>query len=61
MSIAGLAAKRATSEQMTVMAEEIGGMFATLDEPEQFLIHDLNFHQTMLILCLRELNRPSRR
>ena len=47
MSIAGLAAERATSEQMTVMAEEIGGMFATLDEPEQFLVHDMNFHQTI--------------
>ena len=47
MSIAGLAAERATSEQMTVMSEEIAGMFATLDEPEQFLVHDMNFHQTV--------------
>ena len=47
MSIAGLAATRATSEQMTVMSEEIAGMFATLDEPEQFLVHDMNFHQTV--------------
>ncbi len=47
MSIAGLAAERATSEQMTLMSEEIAGMFATLDEPEQFLIHDMNFHQTV--------------
>ena len=47
MSIAGLAATRATSEQMTLMSEEIAGMFATLDEPEQFLVHDMNFHQTV--------------
>lgn len=47
MSIAGLAAERATSEQMTLMSEEIAGMFATLDEPEQFLVHDMNFHQTV--------------
>ena len=47
MSIAGLAAIRATSEQMTVMSEEIAGMFATLDEPAQFLVHDMNFHQTV--------------
>ncbi len=47
MSIAGLAATRATSEQMTLMSEEIAGMFAALDEPEQFLVHDMNFHQTV--------------
>lgn len=47
MSIAGLAASRATSEQMTLMSEEIAGMYANLDEPEQFLVHDMNFHQTI--------------
>lgn len=47
MSIAGLAAERATSEQMTLMAEEITGMYASLDEPEQYLVHDMKFHQTV--------------
>src|SRR2546429_4374803 len=47
MAIAGLAAERATSEQMTTMAEEIAGMYASLDEPEQFLFHDMRFHQTV--------------
>lgn len=47
MSIAGLAARRATSEQMTLMAEEVAGMFASLDEPEQYLVHDMQFHQTI--------------
>lgn len=47
MSIARLAATRATSEEMTLMSEEIAGMFANLDEPEQFLVHDMNFHQTI--------------
>jgi len=47
MSIAGLAAERATSEQMTLMAEEITGMYASLDEPEQYLVHDMQFHQTI--------------
>src|SRR5215211_7829502 len=37
MSIAGLAARRASSEQMTLMAEEITGMYASLDDPEQYL------------------------
>lgn len=47
MSIASLAAKRATSEQMTVLAEEIAGMYASLNDPEQYLVHDMNFHQTV--------------
>lgn len=45
MSIAGLAAKRVTSEQMTTLAEEIAGMYASLGEPEQYLVHDMRFHQ----------------
>ena len=47
MSIAGMAAERATSEQMTLMAEEITGMYASLDDPEQYLVHDMQFHQTI--------------
>jgi GntR family transcriptional regulator, transcriptional repressor for pyruvate dehydrogenase complex len=45
MAIAALAAERATGEQMASMAEEIAGMFASLDDPEQFLVHDMRFHQ----------------
>src|SRR5215210_908813 len=47
MCIAGLAAERATSDQMASMSEEITGMFASLDEPEQFLAHDMRFHQSV--------------
>jgi GntR family transcriptional repressor for pyruvate dehydrogenase complex len=47
MAIAGLAAERATSEHIASMSEEIAGMFASLDEPEQFLVHDMHFHQTV--------------
>lgn len=47
MYIAGLAAKRATSEQITLMSEEIAGMYASLDEPDRYLIHDMRFHQTV--------------
>lgn len=47
MSIAGLAAERANSEQMTLMAEEITGMYASLNDPEQYLVHDMQFHQTI--------------
>lgn len=49
MYVAGCAAERATDEQITLLAEEITGMFASLDKPEQFLKHDMNFHQTIAI------------
>lgn len=45
MSIAGLAAVRATSEQLAQLAEEIAGMYASLNMPEQYLVHDMRFHQ----------------
>src|SRR6266446_1197364 len=47
MAIAGLAAERATGEQMASMAEAIAGMYASLDNPEQFLVHDMSFHQSV--------------
>jgi GntR family transcriptional regulator, transcriptional repressor for pyruvate dehydrogenase complex len=47
MSVASMAAERATSEQMTLMAEEITGMYASLDDPAQYLVHDMRFHQTI--------------
>ena len=47
MSIAGLAAERATSEQMAQLAEEIAGMYASIERPEQYLVHDMQFHQTV--------------
>jgi GntR family transcriptional regulator, transcriptional repressor for pyruvate dehydrogenase complex len=47
MAIAGLAAERATGDQLASMSEELTGMFASLDEPEQFLVHDMRFHQTV--------------
>lgn len=45
MSVAALAAERVTSEQMTQMSEEVTGMYASLDAPEQYLVHDMRFHQ----------------
>src|SRR6266536_506549 len=45
MAIAGLAAERATGEQMAAMSEEVTEMYASLNEPEQFLVHDMRFHQ----------------
>ena len=47
MSIAGLAAERASSDQTAKLAEEIAGMYSSLDRPEQYLVHDMRFHQTV--------------
>jgi GntR family transcriptional repressor for pyruvate dehydrogenase complex len=44
---AGLAAERAEPEQLAAMAEEVGGMFAELDNPQQFLVHDIQFHRAV--------------
>jgi GntR family transcriptional repressor for pyruvate dehydrogenase complex len=44
---AGLAAERATPEQIASMAEEVAGMFATMHEPRRFLVHDIDFHRTI--------------
>jgi GntR family transcriptional repressor for pyruvate dehydrogenase complex len=44
---AGLAAERATGEQLATMSEEIAEMFAALKDPQQFLVHDVAFHRAV--------------
>ena len=44
---AGLAAERATGEQLATMSEEIAEMFAALKDPQQFLLHDVAFHRAV--------------
>src|SRR6476620_4674951 len=44
---AGLAAERATGDQLATMAEEIAEMFAALKDPQQFLVHDIAFHRAV--------------
>jgi GntR family transcriptional regulator, transcriptional repressor for pyruvate dehydrogenase complex len=43
----GLSAERATPEQIAVMADEVTGMFASLEEPQMFLVHDVQFHRSL--------------
>lgn len=43
--LAALAAERGTPETFDAMAEEITDMFATLDDPQEYLIHDVRFHR----------------
>lgn len=44
---AGLAAERASGEQLATMAEQIADMYATLNDPQQFLVHDVAFHRAV--------------
>ena len=44
---AGLAAERATEEQRAALAEHVDSLFASIDTPQVFLVHDINFHRTI--------------
>src|SRR6476659_4860653 len=42
---AGLAAERATPDQLATLADEVAGLFASLDDRQVFLVHDIDFHR----------------
>ena len=44
---AGLAAESATPEQLASLAEEVASLFASMDDPQRFLVHDIDFHRTV--------------
>jgi len=44
-NIAALAAERGKDEHHAAMAEEVAEMFAAMDSPADFLVHDLLFHR----------------
>jgi GntR family transcriptional repressor for pyruvate dehydrogenase complex len=46
-SVASLAAERATDEHIAELAEEVAEMYAALDDPHEYLIHDVRFHRTI--------------
>jgi GntR family transcriptional regulator, transcriptional repressor for pyruvate dehydrogenase complex len=43
----GLAAERATPDQIASLAEEVASLFATMNDPRRFLAHDIAFHRTV--------------
>jgi GntR family transcriptional regulator, transcriptional repressor for pyruvate dehydrogenase complex len=47
VGVAGLAAERASDDQIATIAEEVTGMFASLDDAQAFLIHDIRFHRAV--------------
>ena len=46
-NVAALAAERATGDHLTELAEEVAEMYAALDNPQEYLIHDVRFHRTV--------------
>jgi GntR family transcriptional regulator, transcriptional repressor for pyruvate dehydrogenase complex len=44
---AGLAAERGLTDHLAPMSEEVTGMFATLSDPQTFLVHDVRFHRAV--------------
>jgi GntR family transcriptional repressor for pyruvate dehydrogenase complex len=45
--VAGMAAQRANAETLIAISDETTAMFASLDSPESFLLHDIRFHRAV--------------
>src|SRR5690348_9363877 len=45
--LAALAAERGKDEHHSALAEEVAEMYATVDRPADYLIHDIRFHRTI--------------
>jgi GntR family transcriptional repressor for pyruvate dehydrogenase complex len=51
VGVAGLAAQHATAEHLAAMSEEVTEMFASLEDPAAFLVHDVRFHRAVAAGC----------
>ncbi len=51
VGVAALAAEHAAPEQLATMAEEVTEMFAALEDPVAFLVHDVRFHRAVAAGC----------
>ena len=47
VGVAGLAAEQSTGDTLVAISDEVTGMFASLDEPQAFLVHDIRFHRAV--------------
>jgi len=47
ISVAGLAAERAGGDHLSSMAEQVSGMFASVEDPQGFAAHDARFHRAV--------------
>jgi GntR family transcriptional repressor for pyruvate dehydrogenase complex len=46
-ALAALAAERGREEHHAALAEEVAEMFAAVDKPNEYLVHDVLFHRTV--------------
>jgi GntR family transcriptional repressor for pyruvate dehydrogenase complex len=51
VGVAGLAAEQANAEQLATIAEELTELFAAVDDPHAFLVHDVRFHRALAAAC----------
>jgi GntR family transcriptional repressor for pyruvate dehydrogenase complex len=51
VGVAGLAARHASAEALATMADEVSEMFASLDDPPAYLLHDVRFHRAVAAGC----------
>jgi GntR family transcriptional repressor for pyruvate dehydrogenase complex len=51
VGVAGLAAEHAPAEHLATLAEELTEMFAAVDDPQAFLVHDVRFHRALAAGC----------
>ena len=51
VGVAGLAAAHAIAEHLAAMAEEVTEMFASLEDAQAFLVHDVRFHRAIAAGC----------
>src|SRR6266581_38692 len=47
VGLAGLAAQHAQPDHLAVMAEEVAEMYAALNDPQEYLVHDIRFHRAV--------------
>ncbi|NLE45730.1 MAG: FadR family transcriptional regulator [Chloroflexi bacterium] len=55
VEIAGLAAERATPEDLAALDATVEGMVASMDDPAEFTQHDMSFHATLAAATHNEL------
>jgi GntR family transcriptional repressor for pyruvate dehydrogenase complex len=51
VGVAGLAARHATADALATMADVVSEMFASLEDPKMFLVHDVRFHRAVAAGC----------
>ena len=51
VGVAGLAARHASADALATMADVVSEMFASLEDPKAFLVHDVRFHRAVAAGC----------